>query len=373
MASILNIINTLRNKIIYLRTIDHIWIDAETIKAGNNAVTARCRIMGREGDWLIKCYYRPKQNLKSLYGDNIYEKELGVYSIDGKMEYIDILLMPWVDGEPLESLIRNEKSNYRELSKAFDRFALELLEAEYAHGDIKPDNIIVSSDLQMRAIDLDAMWRPDLNNYPLEIGTQAYRHPRRTHNYFKKAIDDYPLALISTTLAALALDRDIEKMLNSDKTLFTPEECVYDDSASLTNIIALFRKHKDLAHENIAQGLRSSSPMIYGLHKMFYVAIHGNDKGYKRPKHEEHKIVISPEQLTKARTHAAHKPHRDSSKNNSRIWTPNDDLKLATLLFDGNKISSIARHMNRSERAIRTRAKKLKLPISELNLRKTQK
>ena len=231
MASILNIINTLRNKIIYLRTIDHIWIDADTIKAGNNAVTARCRIMGREGDWLIKCYYRPKQNLKSLYGDNIYEKELGVYSIDGKMEYIDILLMPWVDGEPLESLIRNEKSNYQELSKAFDRFALELLEAEYAHGDIKPDNIIVSSDLQMRAIDLDAMWRPDINNYPLEIGTQAYRHPRRTHNYFKKAIDDYPLALISTTLAALALDRDIEKMLNGDKTLFTPEECVYDDSA----------------------------------------------------------------------------------------------------------------------------------------------
>lgn len=100
MASILNIITTLRSKVIYLRTIDHVWVEGDTISVGNNAVTARCRVMGREGNYLIKCYHRTKPNLERLYGENAYPGELGIYSIDGRMEYIDIVLLPWVEGKP---------------------------------------------------------------------------------------------------------------------------------------------------------------------------------------------------------------------------------------------------------------------------------
>lgn len=369
MASILNIITTLRSKIIYLRTIDHVWIEGDTISVGNNAVTARCRVMGREGNWLIKCYHRTKPNLKRLYGENAYLGELGTYSIDGRMEYIDIVLLPWVEGEPLDCLIGKGCEIYAELSRSFDKMALELLESEYAHGDLKPDNIIVGDDLSMSLIDLDAMWRPEFANEPsAEIGTLAYRHPMRTHNYFKKSVDDYPLALISTMLAALALNRSLELRLDSNKTLLHPEECVYGNDATLGEIIALFEKHNDMAHKQIAESLRSLSPMIYGLHKMFYVAVNGSSKGYKPPKHEVQMTSITPERLSQARTKAGMAISTPHTKRNK--WSEDDDLRLATLLFDGNKISNIARHMQRSERSIRERAKRLGIPLTELNLRK---
>lgn len=354
MASILNIINTLQSKVIYLRTIEHIAVDRSTICAGNNAVTARCRVMPREGWWLIKCYYRPKHNLKTIYEDNFYEHELGVYSIDGAMEFIDIVLLPWVDGEPLDRFIARENTDYKVLSRAFDTLALNLLESEYAHGDIKPDNIIVGKDHQMTLIDLDAMWRPEFgNNLSAEIGTIGYRHPKRLDNYYKKAVDDYPLALIATELAALALDSNLEQQLSNDKSLLSPESCVYDADPMLEYIIELFKNHGDITHKHIAETLKSPSPIIHGLHKMFYISVNGNSKGYNEPKHE-------------CLGHRLRKPKPIRSNG----WSPDDDLKLAMLLFDGNRISSIARHMQRSERVIRNRAQKLNIPLSELNRRK---
>ena len=370
MASILSIITTLRSKVIYLRTIDHVWVDCNTISVGNNAVTACCRVMGREGNYLIKCYHRTKPNLERIYGENAYPGELGLYSIDGRMEYIDIVLLPWVEGKPLDSIIGNNCETYPTLSRAFDKMALELLESEYAHGDLKPDNIIVGDDMHLSLIDLDAMWRPEFaNELSAEIGTMAYRHPKRTHNYFKKSIDDYPIALISTMLAALALDKSLELRLDSNKTLLCPEECVYGNDATLSEIIALFERDGDMPHKQIAESLRSQSPMIYGLHKLLYIAVNGSSIGYRPPKHEEQAIVITPQQLSQARTKAG-VVQSSTNKVKSSKWSEDDDLRLATLLFDGNRISSIARHMQRSERSIRERAKRLGIPLSELNRRK---
>ena len=370
MASILSIITTLRSKVIYLRTIDHVWVDCNTISVGNNAVTACCRVMGREGNYLIKCYHRTKPNLERIYGENAYLSELGIYSIDGRMEYIDIVLLPWVEGKPLDSIIGNNCETYPTLSRAFDKMALELLESEYAHGDLKPDNIIVGDDMHLSLIDLDAMWRPEFaNELSAEIGTMAYRHPKRTHNYFKKSIDDYPIALISTMLAALALDKSLELRLDSNNTLLSPEECVYGNDATLSEIIALFERDNDMPHKQIAESLRSQSPMIYGLHKLLYIAVNGSSIGYRPPKHEEQAIVITPQQLSQARTKAG-MVQSSTNKVKSSKWSEDDDLRLATLLFDGNRISSIARHMQRSERSIRERAKRLGIPLTELNRRK---
>ena len=342
MASILNIITTLRSKVIYLRTIDHVWVEGDTISVGNNAVTARCRVMGREGNYLIKCYHRTKPNLERLYGENAYPGELGIYSIDGRMEYIDIVLLPWVEGKPLDSFIGNNCEIYPTLSKSFDRLALDLLESEYAHGDLKPDNIIVGDDMHLSLIDLDAMWRPEFaNELSAEIGTLAYRHPKRTHNYFKKSIDDYPLALISTMLAALALDKSLEQRLDSNKTLLSPEECVYSNDATLDDVIALFNRHNDTAHKEIAESLRSQSPMIYGLHKLFYIAVNGSSKGHKPPKHEEQAIAITPQRLSQARTKAG--IAQGTPKEKSNKWCEDDDLRLATEFRASHATCSVAR------------------------------
>lgn len=275
MTSVVSIINTILSRVIYLRTLEHIWIDRETITKGNNAVTARCRVINREGAWCIKCYARPKANLRLIYGDDYYPNELGVYTLGGKIEYIDVVVQPWVEGRSLDGFIGAEDSNYAALSKAFDRLALNTLDADYAHGDIKPDNIIVGEDMSMTLIDYDAAWRPEFELHTAEeIGTEGYRHPYRNFSDYSKFIDDYPLAIISTMLAALALDYSAMKPhIGLDKTIFTPELCINHQDPALHEAMRIFLEHNDAAHYRIACGLQSPHIAIDHLRDYFHYAL----------------------------------------------------------------------------------------------------
>ena len=274
MASVVNIINTITSRVIYLRTLEHIWVDCETITKGNNAVTARCRVINREGTWRIKCYTRHKANLRLIYGNEYYPNELGVYSIGGKIEYIDVVLQPWIEGKTLDSYIGCDDSDYVALSRAFDRLALDTLDAKYAHGDIKPENIIVGENFKMTLIDHDAMWRPEYKLYTAEeIGTEGYRHPNRDFCHYTKTIDDYPLAIIATTLAALALDYSAMKQhIKHDKTVLTPQLCINGKDPAHNEAMRLFLEHNDAAHYRIARGLQSPHIVINGLRDYFYYA-----------------------------------------------------------------------------------------------------
>lgn len=275
MASVVNIINTITSRVIYLRTLDHFWVERDTITKGNNAVVARGRIIGREGLWRIKCYIRPKTHLQQIYGDEYYPQELGVYSIDGNMEYVDLVVQPWVEGRPLDKYIGSADSDYAALSRAFDSLALKLLDADYAHGDIKPENIIVGDDMTMTLIDHDAMWRPEFKIYTAdEIGTEGYKHPKRDSSHYTKTIDDYPLAIISTMLACLALDyTSMRPLLKLDKRMFDPELCIANRDDALRKALHLFATHNDATHYRIAEGLLSRGIAIYNLRNYFSYAL----------------------------------------------------------------------------------------------------
>jgi len=59
----------------------------------------------------------------------------------------------------------------------------------------------------LRLIDYDGAYIGELAGRKAEvIGSPAYQHPSRDADFFGKAIDDYPIALISLSLHALALD-----------------------------------------------------------------------------------------------------------------------------------------------------------------------
>ena len=105
MANVISIMNTLRMRNIPMRTLRLSKVDDYTMTAGNNAVAVRCEIDGREGKWLMKCYFRQKPNLKAIYGEGYYPKELGIYTLGGNLDYIDIVVVPWVEGNPLDKYI----------------------------------------------------------------------------------------------------------------------------------------------------------------------------------------------------------------------------------------------------------------------------
>ena len=210
----------------------------------------------------LRVYMRPHHNLRALYGENYYPKELLVNATDSVSGLVDVVLCEWYEGETLRSKIENGCQTPAKMSALlhlFESFAVSLLNEPWAHGDLKPENIILGRD-GMHLIDFDAMYRPGFSpNDCVEIGTRQYQHPQRSSATFDKSIDDYPIALIVTALAALLHDKSVGKsLLDSDHLLITPHLAVKGEDEMLDRIEKLFAEVGDVRHYRIAKLLRSS-------------------------------------------------------------------------------------------------------------------
>ena len=90
------------------------------------------------------------------------EKELFVDSQCEEDEF-PVLLMDWVDGETMEAYIAANYCNQSVMSilcYRFGKMAAWLRTQSFAHGDIKPDNIIVRPDGSLALVDYDGMFVP---------------------------------------------------------------------------------------------------------------------------------------------------------------------------------------------------------------------
>ena len=254
MVSVVDIVNALCADVVHIASAIQVVVRSETISVGNNSVAARCSIRGIDGDFLLKCYYRHDPRLECIYGGAYRSESLRVPTLAGIEEGIDTLIVGWIEGITLSDYLADcagggggagsggasssgsgdnadgggcsggskgsgkagyargaggsggskgsGKCGYASISRAFDELALEVLSAEYAHGDISPDNIIIVGDA-MRLIDLDTRWEEAMSHAYSTIGTPRFTH---RHKAFlrNKHIDDFAIATLSTLLAALA-------------------------------------------------------------------------------------------------------------------------------------------------------------------------
>ena len=176
---------------------------------GNSAVIFRIRLDGR--DRLLKCYTRPHRHLEAIYGDRFRPAELFLYTAPSEGMWADVVVDDWIEGETLTRTLDRAAANgdkplVARLAAAFDTLAARLLPAQWAHGDLKPDNLIWDGQ-RLRPIDFDAMFLPEFRGRRSpELGTRAFQHPARTEADFDASLDDYPAALIATVLHAAAHD-----------------------------------------------------------------------------------------------------------------------------------------------------------------------
>ena len=137
------------------------------------------------------------------------EKELFVDTSQTTEEEFPILMMDWVDGVPMDKYIQKNINNQYALdmlSFRFSKFATWLLTQSFAHGDLKPDNIMIRDDGSIVLVDYDGMYVPAMKGQKArEIGSPNYRHPSRTDNDFNSHIDDFALVTIALSLKAIAL------------------------------------------------------------------------------------------------------------------------------------------------------------------------
>ena len=153
------------------------------------------------------------------------EKELFVDS-NCENEEFPVLLMDWIEGETMETYIAdNYTDNYAMsmLCYRFCKMAAWLRSQSFAHGDIKPDNIMVRPDGTLTLVDYDGMFVPAMKGQKSPtIGTKDFSHPLRTIDDFDETIDDFALASIALSLKAISLDPSLLQNYGaSDRLLFS--------------------------------------------------------------------------------------------------------------------------------------------------------
>ena len=153
------------------------------------------------------------------------EKEIFVDSNCEDDEF-PVLLMDWIEGETMETYIA---ANYTDthamamLCYRFCKMAAWLRSQSFAHGDIKPDNIMVRPDGTLTLVDYDGMFVPAMKGQKSPtIGTKDFSHPLRTIDDFDETIDDFALASIALSLKAISLNPSLLKSYGaSDRLLFS--------------------------------------------------------------------------------------------------------------------------------------------------------
>ena len=153
------------------------------------------------------------------------EKELFVDSNCDDNEF-PVLLMDWIEGETMETYIADHYMDNYAMSMLCYRFckmAAWLRSQPFAHGDIKPDNIMVRSDGTLTLVDYDGMFVPAMKGQKSPtIGTKDFSHPLRTIDDFDETIDDFALASMALSLKAISLNPSLlDEYGASDRLLFS--------------------------------------------------------------------------------------------------------------------------------------------------------
>lgn len=177
------------------------------------------RQIADELDWLDSPYITSVKYM---------EKELFVDSQCEEDEF-PVLLMDWVEGETMETYISSNYCNQYAMSMLcyrFGKMAAWLRTQSFAHGDIKPDNIIVRPDGSLTLVDYDGMYVPSMKgSQSPTIGTRDFSHPLRTVDDFDETIDDFSLASIALSLKAISMKSTLLDIYGaSDRLLFSEND-----------------------------------------------------------------------------------------------------------------------------------------------------
>ena len=194
--------------------------------------------------YALKCFTEEQEGRAEAYSQIADELEFVDSSYITSVKYLDkeifvdssceedefpVLLMDWIDGETMENYIaENYQDNYAMamLCYRFCKMAAWLRSQPFAHGDIKPDNIMVRPDGNLTLVDYDGMFVPAMKGEKSPtIGTKDFSHPLRTVDDFDESIDDFALASIALSLKAISMN---SKLLDtygaSDRLLFSEND-----------------------------------------------------------------------------------------------------------------------------------------------------
>ena len=224
------------------------------------------------------------------------EKELFVDS-NCEDEEFPVLLMDWIEGETMETYVA---ANYTDthamamLCYRFCKMAVWLRSQSFAHGDIKPDNIMVRPDGTLTLVDYDGMFVPAMKGQKSPtIGTKDFSHPLRTIDDFDETIDDFALASIALSLKAISLNPSLLQTYGaSDRLLFSAADYLdLSKSKTFTALQGLLADEEAITLMSIFLLARAKKDLSMCSFRLF---------GVQKPKEEVWSTKVTKEDLKNA-------------------------------------------------------------------------
>ena len=201
--------------------------DGQPIMAsGNFAVVFKMEDEQSGKLYAIKCFTKEQEGRAEAYKqiaeelkdvDSPYlvsirylDKELFVDTDQTDETEFPVLLMDWVEGKPMDKYLRDnldDKYALEILAYRFSLLAQWLIPQPFAHGDLKPDNILVREDGTLVLVDYDGMYVSAMKGQKArELGSPDFRHPLRDVYDFDEHLDDFPITSILLSLKVLSIE-----------------------------------------------------------------------------------------------------------------------------------------------------------------------
>lgn len=184
-----------------------------------------------ERRWAVKCFTRAAADqalryerisaaLKAVGGSWKTDFE---YLPEGVLCYgrwYPALKMEWVDATGLIPYVERNLDSPPALAALAGKFAAlvaDLARAGVAHGDLQHGNLLVTQSGELKLIDYDGMYVPELSSLgACEIGHANYQSPLRDMATWGPEIDRFSAWVIYVSLAALAIEPALWTWLHAD-------------------------------------------------------------------------------------------------------------------------------------------------------------
>lgn len=243
--------------------------------SGNFAVVFKMQDKETDKFYALKCFTKEQEGRDEAYHQiadalkdvespylvslRYLDKELFVDTEQTTETEFPVLLMDWVEGETLYNYLRenlDDKYALEMLAYRFSQLAQWLIPQPFAHGDLKPDNILVREDGTLVLVDYDGMYVPAMKGHKArELGSPDFRHPLRTENDFDEHIDDFPLVSILLSLKAISQNpRIIKEYGGEGRLIFSEKDYRVEDieRCSVINYNSSIFSNNDLEDTYIA-------------------------------------------------------------------------------------------------------------------------
>jgi hypothetical protein len=225
------------------------------------------KITNGESFYALKCYttginfrweylLKVRQMLQTSEKDwiipfDIYENVLTVENDENYPIACNILLMPWVEGDNLKNQVEyfcsrpHLYAGLNSLSHSLIELANQQIGQPFSHGDISPENIMVTPTGKMKLIDHDSFTFDGWENSTGQGGwTFAYQHPFRDPRKPDPDADQFSFLVLATSLKAIELNPGLFRQFNSSKgLLFTIDDFKDPDNSNLITEIRKIKNH----------------------------------------------------------------------------------------------------------------------------------